>query len=296
MKTRFGRRDRRAHKTLPLATAVVALLLLGACTEGSSGHGEAESEADLAHIHGLGINPADGKLYAASHHGVFLVTGESGPKQIAGRTQDFMGFTVVGENHFLGSGHPGPDDSEQPPHLGLIESTDAAQSWQSVSLSGEVDFHAMEAKHERVYGWDSQSGQLMVSEDRRQWDRRARIGLADIAVSPDDPDDPDELLATTEDGPARSTDGGKSFSTVNGAPTLVFIDWPSTNRLLGVDPEGTLHVSADAGKSWTTQGTVSGGPQAILAHGDSEVYVATEEAIYRSTDNGESFTEYQSLS
>lgn len=293
MSTRFGRRDRRAHKKLPVATIVVGLLLLGACASGSSGHGDEEAEADLAHIHGLSLNPADGKLYAASHHGVFLVTGKGDPKQIAGRTQDFMGFTVVGENHFLGSGHPGPDDGDQPPHLGLIESTDAAQTWQSVSLSGEVDFHAMEANHERVYGWDSQPGQLMVSEDRKQWDRRARIGLADIAVSPDDAD---ELLATTQDGPARSTDGGKSFSTLDGAPTLVFIDWPSTNRLVGVDPGGTLHVSADAGKSWAKQGTVSGGPQAILAHGDSEVYVATDEAIYHSTDYGKSFTEYQSLS
>lgn len=293
MRARFEGRDRRAYKKLPLATTVVGLLLLGACAGGSSGHGDEETEADLAHIHGLGINPADGKLYAASHHGVFLVTGKGDPKQIAGRTQDFMGFTVVGENHFLGSGHPGPDDGDQPPHLGLIESTDAAQTWKSVSLSGEVDFHAMEAKHGRVYGWDSQSGQLMVSEDRKQWDRRTRIGLADIAVSPDDAE---ELLATTQDGPARSTDGGKSFATLKGAPTLVFIDWPSTNRLVGVDPGGAVHVSADGGKSWAKQGTVSGGPQAILAHGDSEVYVATDQAIYHSTDNGKSFTEYQSLS
>jgi hypothetical protein len=267
--------------------AVVAALVLAGCDDGASGH----DDADLAHIHGLGVNPADGELYVASHHGLFLVTGEGEPKQIAGRTQDFMGFTVVGPDHFLGSGHPGPG-SDQPPHLGLIESTDAGETWQSRSLSGEADFHAMEAKHDRVYGFDSQTGRIMVSDDKKSWDDRAQLPLADIAVSPDDPD---ELIATTEQGVQRSTDGGKSFSPIAGSPTLVFVDWAATDRLVGVAPDGVVHASDDGGKTWSDAGSVSGQPQAILAHDDSEVYVATEEAIHHSTDDAKTFTVFQGL-
>ena len=105
----------------------------------------------------------------ASHHGVFRVDGQGGKEQIAGRTQDFMGFTIVGPNHFLASGHPGPHDDDQPSNLGLIESTDAAQNWTTLSLSGEADFHGMEAQHGRIYGYDSQSGQIMISTDMRTW-------------------------------------------------------------------------------------------------------------------------------
>lgn len=272
------------------AVAVVAAMMLVGCqSEGAGGNGD---DVDLAHIHGLGVDPADGSLYAASHHGLFLLTGSSEPKQVAGRTQDFMGFTVVGPGQFLGSGHPGQDDEEQPPNLGLIESTDAGNTWKSLSLSGEADFHAMEAKHDQVYGFDSQTGQITVSDDRKTWDKRAVLPLADIAVSPDDAD---EVLATTEQGVQRSTDGAESFSPVAGSPTLFFIDWVSADRLVGIAPDGAVHVSDDGGKAWTKGGTVAGAPEAILAHGDSDVYVATDQAIYRSTDNGRTFTEFQRL-
>lgn len=88
-----------------------------------------------------------------------------------------MGFTIIGPDRFLGSGHPGPSDNDRPSHLGLIESTDGAQTWTSRSLSGEGDLHTMEAKHGQVYGYDSQSRQvMMVSTDTKSWDRRARMG------------------------------------------------------------------------------------------------------------------------
>jgi photosystem II stability/assembly factor-like uncharacterized protein len=266
----------------------VALVLLAGCT-GEPEHGEV---ASLAHIHGLGIDPADGTLYAASHHGLFSVDGKGKPKQVAGRTQDFMGFTVVGPNHFLGSGHPGLGDDEQPPHLGLIESTDAGNTWKPLSLSGEADFHALEAKRDHVYGFDSQTGRIMVSDDTKTWEDRAALPLADIAVSPDSAE---EILATTEQGVQRSTDGARNFSPIEGSPALFFIDWADTDRLVGVAPDGVVHVSDDGGTSWTEGGSVSGQPQAILAHGESDVYVATDQAIHRSTDGGSTFSVFQEL-
>jgi hypothetical protein len=271
----------------PCATLAVLLALLAGCTPES---GKDQNAVALGHIHGLGVNPADETLYAASHHGLFRVTGDKEPEQIAGRTQDFMGFTIVGPNHFLASGHPAPDDTSQPPNLGLIDSTDGGQTWTSVSLSGEVDFHAMEAKHSRVYGYDSQSGQLMTSADRHTWDRGARLGIADIAVAPDQPD---EIIATTRQGLERSTDGGRTFTSLPGAPTLVLVDWPETGRLIGAGPDGAIYASTDRGVTWTRRGQVGGSPHAITTFGETDVYVATDDAIEYSRDDRSTFEVFE---
>lgn len=59
------------------------------------------------HVHGLGIDPADGSLFVATHTGLFRTpAGEQRAIRVADRYQDTMGFTVVGPNRFLGSGHP----------------------------------------------------------------------------------------------------------------------------------------------------------------------------------------------
>lgn len=295
--TRFSIQDADKYRVSRwLGVAGISVLLLSGCAGEPATmqqNDQPGDQLDLEHIHGLGINPADNQLYAASHHGMFLVTGQAEPQQIAGRTQDFMGFTIVGPDHFLGSGHPAPGDNEQPSHVGLIESTDGANTWQTVSLSGEVDFHALEAAHGKVYGYDSRSGQIMVSSDKKNWDRRATLSAADLAVSPDESK---VVMATTERGPAVSTDGGRSFATMDAAPVLVFLDWPTADRLAGVAPDGTVYVSEDGGDNWREQGQVPDSPQAILVHGKSDVYVATEKAIYRSTDDGKTFQVFQPLS
>jgi hypothetical protein len=278
----FGSNVRR-----PVVTLAVSVALLAGCASESS---DGESSVALGHIHGVGVNAADGTLYAASHHGLFRVSGSGEPEQIAGRTQDFMGFTIVGPDHFLASGHPAPDDASQPPNLGLIDSADGGETWTSVSLSGEVDFHAMEAKHGTVYGYDSQSGQLMSSADQHNWDRGARIGIADIAVAPDQPD---EIVATTRQGLARSTDGGQTFTTLPSAPTLSLVDWPATGRLIGAAPDGAIYASADRGATWTRRGQVRGGPHAITTFGDTDVYVATDDTIEYSRDDGSTFEVFE---
>jgi hypothetical protein len=280
--------ERNLRRRLYSTGLVAAVSILAAC--GNSGNGTDAGHAALGHIHGLGVNPADGALYAGSHHGVFRISGEGVADQIAERTQDFMGFTIVGPDHFLASGHPGPGDNSRPPHLGLIESADAAQTWTSLSLAGVADFHTIEAKHDRIYVYDSQSGQLMVSADRRNWDRRAHLGIADIAVAPDQPD---EIFATTRQGPARSTDGGRTFAVLPTAPLLGLVEWPNTARLVGIGPDGTVYVSSDRGVNWTRRGQVAGSPTAVTTYGDADIYIATEDEIHRSTDGGATFAVFQ---
>ena len=88
----------------------------------------------MVHIHGLGINPADKRLYVATHYGLFRAGEGQASQRVGDLAQDFMGFTVAGPDEFLASGHPDPADRQQPPHLGLIKSSDAGQSWEPLSL------------------------------------------------------------------------------------------------------------------------------------------------------------------
>lgn len=197
-----------------------------------------------------------------------------------------MGFTVAGPHRYLASGHPGAGQGG-PTSLGLIESTDGGMMWQSLSLSGEADFHSLEARHGAVYGHNSLTGALLVSSDGRTWEtRNTQIALADFAVSPDQRD---LLVATTQNGPARSTDGGRTFAAIGGAPLLLLVDWPDDGTLVGVAPDGQVHASEDGGTTWASRGRVNSSPQALDAAEGGRVVVAVDGAIVESTDGGESF-------
>ena len=134
------------------------------------------SDPGPVHVHGLGVDPADGALFVATHTGLFrAAAGEQRAQRVAGRQQVTMGFAVVGPGRFLGSGHP--DLSEKlPPFLGLIESHDAGHTWKPVSLLGKVDFHVLEANGPRIYGYGSdfktREPRFLTSSDAgRRWER-----------------------------------------------------------------------------------------------------------------------------
>lgn len=95
---------------IPAVLAVVALLIVLRADGGRPA--AVGADAGLEHVHWLGVDPADGKLYAATHTGLFRVAGEGEPVRVADRYQDTMGFTVVGPRHFVASGHPGLDDKK----------------------------------------------------------------------------------------------------------------------------------------------------------------------------------------
>lgn len=247
-------------------------------------------EPGVEHVHGLGVDPADGVLYAATHFGLFRLPDDDGDAtRVANRYQDTMGFTVVGPNTFLASGHPDFRE-DHPPRLGLIESTDAGQTWEPLSLRGEADFHALHAAHGNVYGYEAGSGAFMVSADHEEWETRSELPMRDFAVSPTDGD---TVLASTERGLTGSTDGGRSWDVVGGAPTLAVLGWSTADSLYGAAPDGTIHHSTDGGASWVTRGNAGGSPEAMTVgarDGDEVVYVAVaEQGIVQSNDGGVTF-------
>ncbi len=291
-------RERRLPRALYAAAALglVSIVVLGVLLweRGGDEASTAPSAADPGpvHVHGLGIDPADGALFIATHTGLYRVEeGERRAKRVGDRLQDTMGFTVVGSNHFFGSGHPDLREAREktlPSHLGLLESTDAGESWRPISLLGEADFHVLRFTGERVYGYDASNDRLLVSADRgRTWielDRPAP--LIDLVI---EPSDGDRLIGTTEEGVFESRDGGGSWRRVNGAVGL--LAWPERDRLYVVTGGGDVFASGDGGRRLWRVGTIGGEPAALLAQTADELYVALHDGtIKRSTDGGASWT------
>ncbi|MFF9148584.1 F510_1955 family glycosylhydrolase [Streptomyces sp. NPDC014861] len=268
---------------LTLAVALALPLALTACSQAPDVQGEASGSA-LTHIHGLGLH--EGTLYVATHEGIHSPGAGGAPVLVGDRRDDFMGFTVAPDGTFLASGHPAPG-SGGPSNLGLVASSDAGRTWTEQPLGGEVDFHALDAAPGGpVYGYDSTNGRLRVTHDRTAWEDRATLRALDIAVSPTAQD---TVVATTEAGVARSTDGGRTFTPGSGQ-VLSYVSWGTADALHGVSPDGVLFRSGDGGTSWTRVGAVPGGaPQALTAVGARQLLVATGDGVYESRDAGRSF-------
>ena len=66
-----------------------------------------------------------------------------------------------------------------------------------------------------------------------------------------------------------------------------------SSRVLGVAPDGVVYVSSDRGARWARRGQVPEGSDAIATSGDADVYIATDDAIQHSGDNGATLTVFQ---
>ena len=286
---RVGRIVGAALTLAVVVTAMVVWLVQRPAAQQQDPAAASFPDPGLVHVHGLGVDPADGVLYAATHMGLFrLPDSQTGqPVRVADRWQDTMAFTVVGPNQFLASGHPDLRE-DKPVLLGLIESGDAGQTWQPLSLEGRSDFHALQPAGQTLYGYDSTAERLLITQDRRRWEDRAKLALDALAV---DPTNPQALLAATPKGQLRrSTDGGRSFSPVPGAPRLTALAWPPSGPVFGTSRNGTLLASQNRGRTWQTIGKLDGAVDALSATDARTVHAATATGIYSSTDGGATFT------
>ena len=193
-----------------------------------------------------------------------------------------MGFTVAGPGHFLGSGHPDPSDRSQPVHLGLIESRDAAETWTAVSLAGAADFHTLEQGVDALYGYDSQTSQVLRTRNQQAWEVVLAAETSDLAAHPTDPG---LLLALTADGLLRTDRNGRT--TELSEPTgLQQLEWPTPDLLVGISTNGGLYESTDQGRSWTLRSKLPDEQvEAFDVSGDSW-HLATSQGIYTPPDRG----------
>jgi photosystem II stability/assembly factor-like uncharacterized protein len=280
-----------------LASIALAMLTLAVgCGGGSDDDSPAERgsepQAPVAepaaggHIHGLGLNPRDDALFIATHEGLFRAPeGSSRAKRVGKSWQDTMGFTVVGSDHFLGSGHPDLQ-SDLPAYLGLIESRDGGRTWKPKSLLGKADFHALEASGSIVYGsgsdFESREYRFLVSEDRgRTWERRdAPEPIVSVAVNPEDPR---SILASGSSGLYSADDAGSRWRSLDGSPGL--LAFAAADELYLIDADGGVYYR-DGGQ-WAPRGEIGGAAAAFEAiRADMLLAALHDGSVKASTDGG----------
>lgn len=274
----------RRRITAGLVLGIVAVTVLAACSSESSATSEVGEPGaqEWEHVHNLAVD--GNRVLLGTHEGLWQQQ-PGQPSTLVSESQfDVMGLTQDG-SRWLASGHPGPGD-DGPGDLGLLQSADGGRTWQPLSLSGEVDFHRIAASGLTIVGLSAHDGALLRStDDGLTWSNLGAKQLFDIAL---DPTDGETILATAETGLQRSTDGGKSFTAIEGAPLLALLAW-SDAGIFGIDPAGQLYTSTDAGESWTPAANIGGEP-AALAASPSMVTVLTGTTLLVSSDGGGTFT------
>ncbi|WP_343047915.1 MULTISPECIES: F510_1955 family glycosylhydrolase [Cellulomonas] len=269
------------------------MLVLAGCSEPLPGQAGSTAQASggqglpSEHVHGIAFNPADDKVYLATHDGLFRYD-DAGPARV-GPVIDLMGFTAAGPDHFYSSGHPGAGVDMANP-VGLIESTDAGETWSTLSREGQTDFHSLTASDAGIIGFDGAA--VLGTPDGQAWTSlEPPVATFALAASPDGT----TLLVTSQSGPARSTDGGNTWNVVAKSPLLQLAFFPDDQTVVGVAPDGGVFLSTDAGATWVQSGTVGQAPQAVTARaqpdGQLEILVVIEGALLRSVDSGSTFTD-----
>lgn len=285
------------RKSFSVVVVAVSLVLSASCGAGTRAPNEVRSADDpgLSHVHALGVDPASGALYAATHYGLFSVPLKGTATRIADRYQDTMGFVISRPDLWLGSGQPDIQDQRlhspgKPPLLGLVESRDRGSTWTALSLLGEADFHAIATSGETIAAYDSTGDRLMISRDGITWETKASgEAITALALRPEDPQ---QVLGVRTDGLALSMDGGQSFQAMASAPKGAFVSWVARDEIWTVDVEGRVWRATGPESPWSPQGRLPGAPEAFLATSGTLFAAATlddRSGIYSSKDEGRSW-------
>ncbi len=234
------------------------------------------SVRQFMHVHGLAFDPRDPQtLLLATHQGLIAISPEQGWRYLGKAGWDLMGFTVspAETGVFYSSGHPGPGLALANP-VGLVMSRDGGRSWQPVSLTGQVDFHALTvspADPSLIVGWSYMDKLLYRSQDRGQtWQRLRPAPLATATTVYQlaaHPSNRQELWAATDTGLFRSRDLGQTWTLVRAGAYTAVAFGPTPAQLAAYELGQGLLLSGDGGATWRQTGF-------LAAEGDAVANVA----------------------
>ena len=243
-------------------------------------HAKAETLDSVSHIHHVKV--VGSKVLVLTHEGLYELVGENNMKLVGKEKIDVMGFVSLG-HVLVASGHPAVG-SKMPNPIGVIKSLDGGLTWNSVSLSGKVDFHFLEGLGSELYGADSQTGKLMYSADSGvTWKTLGTNTFTDIAVSPKKSG---VAIAIKDSGLLLTQNAFKSTTKIKGTLTMTQIEWRKSG-LYGLSGS-SLYKSTNSGKTWAKQSTFKGAP-GLLSASDELMLVTVGSDIYTSKNEGKSF-------
>lgn len=182
-------------------------------------YAQASGGLTLKHIHGLSFSADGARLIIPRHDGLAVYNRETGWSLASGPQHDYMGFTAT-RDALYSSGHPAAGSPLQNP-LGLIKSTDGGQTWHSLGLTGEADFHLLAASYQTkaiyVFSPDTNSrmpqpGLYYTTDDGQHWQRAQASGLRGRMHSlAAHPTQAQVVFVGTTDGLFGSRDHGEHF-------------------------------------------------------------------------------------
>lgn len=203
----------------------------------------------LGHLHGAVVEGSG--LLIGTHDGVHRVDLDAGSTaRVGSSADDFMGFAGEPDGLLVASGHPGPGSSLPNP-LGLIASSDGGQTWEAVSLTGEVDFHSLAVSGDQVVGWDTRGGVLWSTDRGATWQEGPQLTPTSLAWF-----DGKVWMATPDQGLVTWTPGTATPEAVSGPlPAVLLAASGDGQALWRIDRDGAVHRTLD-GSSWESAGRV----------------------------------------
>ena len=273
--------DSRDPRVATLAQAILTtqaeeIAQMEAFLEGPANAAEGDASASLSaielstsldHVHAA-VMVGDSVL-VGTHAGVVEIDPQTGVSVPRGESRDdFMG--LAGDDRgLIASGHPG-EGSSLPDPIGLIRSADGGSTWQPVSLTGAVDFHALAIDGDRIAG-ASTSGDLLYSEDAGMtWMTMGTTDALSLAWF-------DGRLWIAENVGAVSWTPGLEPRDTGLGTVLQFARAADGAVLWALLADGTIQRSAD-GVTWSQQGSVD--EAGVLAATAETAYLVTPSDVY----------------
>ncbi len=262
-----------------VAVAVAAALALAGCASTAT-PAEPAATVPITHVHGIVPNPTEPGYLLGTHEGIFTVTedGQVGAA-VPGPTFDAMGLTLTGDT-LLASGHP--DFTTPPelgaPHLGIIRSTDGAQSWEPLAFTGEKDFHVLTAGPDgTIYGITTDSSQILTSTNIGEtWNPTgASLAAFNLVV-----DATSRVIASTPNGLQISTNNAATFNPWEQAPLIALLNTsPDQQRIVGLGTGGRIWVTTAGSAEWTQVGVASEEAQVIAITNTGDILIVEQNGI-----------------